>query len=122
MELTDKQFHDFEANYHEKYVDEVQEHGNGGFKSVTNRRTATRHALKLLVADLEPSPEPLVCIPGNLTTGDRIALAVDLKHFDIAKGGKGTVLRLDADDEVVVDFDDGAHPRWMKYHELVKLP
>lgn len=61
MELTPEQFRKYNAAFNEKYVDEVLTHGNGGFKAITHRRTATRHALELLVADLEPvEPRPEV--------------------------------------------------------------
>lgn len=130
MELTDKQFHDFNAWYMEKYVDEVHAHGNGGFRTVTNRRTATRYALaKLLeglepVTDTEPVEEPVPVSLAGISPGDRVELIVDLKpqFFDLPKGSKATVIRIDVTDIVVVfDDDDRKTHRWMEPHELRKL-
>ena len=129
MELTDKQFHDFEAWYMEKYVDEVQAHGNGGFRTVTNRRTATRHALARLleglepVAETEPVEEPVTVSLADLGAGDRVELIVDLKPqgFDMPKGSKATVIRIDVTDVVVIFDDSDKTHRWMSPHELSKL-
>jgi hypothetical protein len=106
MELTDEQFTKYDADYNKKFVAELLEHGGGGFRTLTHRRTATRYALERLVASLEPAQKPL---------SDRVVSTIDYPHLDIYRGVKGTITQIGDENDALVKFDGVDGNFWMDF-------
>lgn len=114
MELTDEQFRKYNADFNEKYVDEVLEHGNGGFRTVTNRKTATRYALERLVADLQPVEKYVA--PSQF----RVRSLVTYSWIGVNEGDVGTVVD-ERDGECMVTFDHEPDSRyWLSFHDEIE--
>jgi hypothetical protein len=114
MELTPQIEHKFETTYHEKYVELTLANGSGGFKAVSNRRAATRHALENLLEGLQPKEE----------LSNRVVSLVEYPHLGIRKGSKGTIVFYDeSDDSATVAFDNSLTSEvWMDFsHEIRRI-